>query len=225
MVIIAHNITYMIRSNLQGSLTLFKTSLIMSLILVVLSACSDNKQLQALDSDAVILAFGDSLTYGSGASRKKSYPAILEKLTHHKVINAGIPGEISANGLRRLSGLLNTHQPDLIIICHGANDILKKLDLEQTQRNIQQMIELARENQVQVVLIGVPAFNLFLRKSAFYQQLADDNQTPIDNSSLATILKNNSLKSDYVHPNYEGYQMLAKNISTLLTDSGALLAP
>jgi acyl-CoA thioesterase-1 len=217
----------MIHSDSQSYLTLFKTRLmpgfILSLMLIVLSACSDNKQLQILDSDATILAFGDSLTYGSGASRDKTYPAILQELIKHKVINAGIPGEISATGLRRLPGLLQTYQPDLIIICHGANDILQKLDLSQTQKNIQLMIDLARENQVQVVLIGVPGFNLFLSKAAMYQSLADNNQIPIDNNSLAEILKNNSLKSDYIHPNSNGYKLLAENINQLLLTHGAFL--
>ena len=209
---------------LQARLKAFNIRLaLVFMMLAAVTGCADKAQLQALDTNATILSFGDSLTYGSGSSRDKTYPAILEKLIQRKVINAGIPGEISATGLRRLPGLLKTHQPALIIICHGANDILKKLDLKQTQENIQQMIDLARKSQVQVVLIGVPAFRLFLSKEALYQTLADTNQIPIDNNSLAEILKNNSLKSDYVHPNAKGYQQLAENIKQLLVTHGALL--
>lgn len=191
-------------------------------LLIGLTACSDNTQLQALNSNATILAFGDSLTYGTGTSPDKAYPAVLEKLIQRKIINAGIPGEISEKGLQRLPALIETYQPDLIIICHGGNDILRKLDLSKTQKNIQQMIDLTKESQIQVVLIGVPAFNLFLNKVALYSSLADNNLVPLDNSSLANILRNNALKSDYIHPNSKGYQLLAENLNQLLKDYGAL---
>jgi len=124
----------------------FVASVITIMIAAALVSCSDNTQLQALGADATILAFGDSLTYGTGTSRDKSYPAVLEKLINHKIINAGIPGETSEKGLARLPGLINKHHPQLIIICHGGNDILRKLDLNKTSSNIQKMIDLAHIN-------------------------------------------------------------------------------
>lgn len=196
--------------------------IIVSLFLIILTSCSDQAKLQALHADASILAFGDSLTYGSGASREKAYPAILETIIKRSVINVGIPGEISAKGLLRLPHLLAEHQPDLLIICHGANDILRKLDIEQTQDNIQQMIDLAREKNIQVVLIGVPEFGLFFNSSPIYQSLADKNRIPIENDVLGDILANNAYKADHVHPNAQGYQLLAESIAALLKRSGAL---
>ncbi|MDT8281730.1 MAG: arylesterase [Gammaproteobacteria bacterium] len=186
------------------------------LVPLLIVACSDNTQLQALDINATVLAFGDSLTYGTGTSRDKAYPAILQTLIRRKVINVGIPGETSEQGLRRLPALLDAYHPDLIIICHGGNDILRKLDLSKTQKNIQQMIDLARHNNTEVILIAVPAFNLFLSKVAIYQSLANDNNIPIEDNSLAKILASNALKSDYIHPNSTGYQQLAEDISQLL---------
>jgi len=183
--------------------------LITGVIFTVTTSCSDNTQLQTLHSDATILAFGDSLTYGTGTSRNNTYPAVLERLINHKVINAGIPGEISKKGLTRLPGLIEKHHPDLIIICHGANDILRKLDLTKTHSNIQQMINLARQNNSGVVLIGVPEFSLFLSTAPMYQALADENQLPIASDILGHIIGNNALKSDHIHPNSKGYQLLA----------------
>jgi len=107
--------------------------IIITLIAGLFAACSDDARLQPLAAGATILAFGDSLTYGTGTSRDKAYPAVLERLIKHKVINAGIPGEVSKNGLARLPGLITAHRPDLIIICHGANDILRKLNLQNTR--------------------------------------------------------------------------------------------
>ena len=188
----------------------------------VLASCSDNAKLQALDANSTILAFGDSLTYGTGTSRNKAYPAVLERLINRKVINAGVPGEISKNGLTRLPGLLEKHHPRLIIICHGGNDILRKLDLSKTRNNIQQMINLARQNNSEVMLIGVPEFGLFLNSVPIYQALADKNHVPIANNILGDIIGNNSLKSDHIHPNTQGYQLLAENINVVLKQSGAI---
>ena len=117
------------------------TLLYISFILALISACSEEAKLQPLDASATILAFGDSLTYGTGTSRDNAYPAVLSAIIQRKVINAGVPGEISEKGLSRLSALIENHQPDLIIICHGANDILRKLNIHQTKINLQKMID------------------------------------------------------------------------------------
>ena len=186
------------------------------------SACSDSAKLQPLKAGATILAFGDSLTYGTGTSKNKAYPAVLEKLIDYRVINVGVPGEISRDGLARLPGLIMKHHPDIIIICHGGNDILRKLDLSITQNNIQQMINLARNNHSDVVLIGVPEFGLFLDSSPMYQALAEKNKVPIENDALGDILGKTALKSDQIHPNAMGYQLLAESISSLLQNSGAI---
>lgn len=188
----------------------------------IISGCSDSAKLQPLPSDATILAFGDSLTYGTGASRDKAYPTILQNLIQRKVINAGIPGEISQTALQRLPGLIAQHQPALIILCHGGNDILRKLNIQQTKDNLQQMINLANQHNIQTVIIGVPEFGLFLNASPIYQELAEHNQLPIENNSLGDILGTNTLKSDHIHPNAKGYQRLAEDILSLLKTAGAL---
>ena len=201
--------------------TMKKPTFILFIFFLVVS-CSDQPRLKPLSADATILAFGDSLTYGTGTSRDKTYPAILEILTRRKVINAGVPGEISKAGLLRLPNLINKYHPKLVIICHGANDILHKLDINQTQDNIQQMITLAKQNNIQVILIAVPEFDLFLNASPIYQILAENNQLVIDKNSLSNIIGDNQLKSDYIHPNTKGYQLLAENISLLLKQAGAI---
>jgi len=188
----------------------------------ITSSCGENVGLQPLASSATVLAFGDTLTYGTGSSVNKAYPAVLESLIHRKVINAGVPGEISQKGLSRLPRLISQYQPELLIICHGGNDILRKLDIKQTKTNIQQMINIARQNNIQVILIGVPEFSLFLNSSPIYQELADENKIPIENDILGEILGNNSLKSDHIHPNVQGYQLFAEQIALLLEQSGAI---
>lgn len=190
----------------------------------LLFSCSDTAKLQPIDSSSTILAFGDSLTYGTGTSRENSYPAILQSLTGITVVNAGIPGETSSEGLRRLPGLLQQYQPDLIIICQGGNDILRKLDREVMRDNLQAMITLSRDSDTQVMLIGVPDFGIFLESLPLYAELAEHNEIPIEEDVLSDILSDNRLKSDHIHPNAKGYRLMAEDIATLLKQAGALRA-
>jgi len=193
-------------------------------LFLLVSACNKPEPaFNALSSDALILAFGDSLTYGTGATKNTNYPAILSNLSKHEVINVGIPGEISANGLKRLPALLDQYQPELLILIHGGNDILRKIPAQQTQLNLTQMIDEARQREIKVVMLGVPTPSIFFMQSAeFYQQVANDTGTPIDMDTLPEILSSNHLKYDTIHPNAEGYKLMAENIYTLLQTLGAL---
>ncbi len=193
-------------------------------VLLFLTACGQQPPaLTKLSDDAVILAFGDSLTYGTGATAEHDYPHILAQMSGREVINAGVPGEISQQGLQRLPELLDEHQPNLLILIHGGNDILRKLPASQTQNNLKAMIDEAKRRQIQVVLLGVPEFGLvFLHSAKFYEELAQAENIANDMKTLPEILANSALKSDTVHPNDQGYQRLAENIASLLKEQGAL---
>lgn len=194
------------------------------LLLLVLAACEKPAPVfEKLSQDAVILAFGDSLTYGTGASKETNYPAILSTISSFQVINAGIPGEISHQGVKRLPALLDEYQPELLILIHGGNDMLRKIPQHQTIANLKQMISIAKQHNAQVVMLGVPKPSLFLMSSAdLYQQVAEELKIPIDLETLAKILSSNNLKSDAIHPNDQGYKLMAENIYMLLTETGAL---
>lgn len=198
------------------------TSLLLILLMAGLTACDSSPQLTPLTNNAVILAFGDSLTHGTGADKQQAYPDHLQQMLSKTVINAGVPGEISRTGLARLGQLLKRHRPELLILCHGGNDILHHSNLKQTKDNLQQMIDMAKANNTQVVLIGVPQFGIFLSPVAFYTELAESNQIPLENTALSDILADNRLKSDQIHPNSKGYEVFAKRIHTLLLKSGAI---
>jgi acyl-CoA thioesterase-1 len=93
---------------------------------LLLTGCSDPK-LSEIPRNATILAFGDSLTVGVGASYAESYPVVLTELSGRKVINAGVSGETTTQGLQRLPGLLEQHEPELVLLLEGGNDILRNL--------------------------------------------------------------------------------------------------
>jgi len=189
---------------------------------LLLMACSDSPVLQKLNQTDPILAFGDSLTFGYGAPTDSSYPAVLSELTGLTVINAGISGEISAKGLVRLENLLDKHQPQLLILCHGANDMLQKRDLGEMASNLEAMITLAKQRDIEVLLMAVPKTNLLLTPLKQYQEVADKMQVPLENDLIADILSQPALHSDIIHPNALGYRKIAEQIHQNLIDLGAL---
>lgn len=196
--------------------------MVCALLASLLAACSGQPKLPPLSSDAVILAFGDSLTFGTGAGEEQSYPAVLAGLTGRKVVKAGVPGEVSKEGLERLPGVLEEVRPDLLILCHGGNDLLRRQDQGQLRSNIRQMIELARQQGIAVLLVAVPEPGFSLKPPALYEDLAKEFAIPLEKKVIVSILKKSELKSDQVHPNAAGYQRMAEAFAELLRKSGAL---
>ncbi len=120
--------------------------LALSVVFAALAACTARPpKLAKLGDEDRILAFGDSLTYGTGATEQESYPVQLAERIGKTVIKAAIPGEVTEEGLRRLPAVLDEHQPKLLLLCMGGNDMLRKLSDRQTKANLAAMIRLARE--------------------------------------------------------------------------------
>lgn len=189
---------------------------------LLLTACSTAARLPLLTADATILAFGDSLTAGTGAGEAESYPAVLSRLTGRKVINAGVPGEVSASGVQRLPELLERERPALLILCHGGNDLLGRMNQQLIADNLRAMIRMARERGILVLLVAVPSPDFSLKPPPLYKELADEFQVPVEMKALPRILGKSSLKSDHIHPNAAGYQLFAEALAGLLKKSGAL---
>ena len=193
------------------------------LLILFLFWAPKNSHTEPLSSSATILAFGDSLTYGYNAKRDESYPSVLKYLSGLNVINAGINGETSAQGLKRLPKLLKKKNIKLMILFFGGNDIMQRLSIAQLKINLITMIHMAKEKQVQVLLISVPNISLFgLSPLALYEEVADEENVPLLNGMLADILEQPSLKSDQIHPNALGYKIMGKKIYEKLKKEGWL---
>ena len=191
-------------------------------VALLVGACGGSTKLEKLEPGAVVLAFGDSLTHGTGANPAESYPAVLEGSIARKVVNAGVPGETSAEGLARLPAVLDEVRPKLLILCHGGNDFLRRLDETRARDNVRAMIALARSKGVDVVLLATPKPSVPPSIPAFYGELAVDLKVPFEEAVVRTVLVDNRLKSDLVHPNARGYAQIADAVKKLLEKSGAL---
>ncbi len=194
----------------------------MFLCCLLLIACSKPLPLPFLSKGATVLAFGDSLTFGTGAKEEASYPAVLARLSQLNIVNAGVPGEITEQGLLRLEQLLEAQQPELLLLCHGGNDFLRKLNREKTINHLKAMIQLAKQRSIPVLLIAVPKLGLLLASDPLYEEIAKEEKLVLENDIIATVLSNTAMKSDTVHPNAKGYALIAESIYHLLQKHGAL---
>lgn len=208
----------------RHTLHLLLNALLPIAMLALLTGCGRQPpQLAPLAPDAVIVAFGDSLTYGTGAGRQHSYPAVLAGLTGRKVINAGVPGELSGAGAERLPAVLARYRPDLLVLCHGGNDLLRRRSQDTLAANLAAMLNTARRHKVPVIVLGVPQPALFgLHAAPLYERLAERFHVPYDGRILAKLESHGQWKSDRVHPNARGYRLLADAVYRLLQRSGAL---
>lgn len=191
-------------------------------VCLLLAGCGSDRTLAPLAADATILAFGDSLTAGTGADAEYSYPAQLARLLDRTVVNAGIPGEESSEGRARLEGLLDRYRPQLLILCHGGNDLLRKRPLAQLDNNLKAMIAMAQSRGIDVLLLGVPAPGIFLSSEEVYDVVAEATGVAFIPEVIADVLSQPAKKSDAVHPNAAGYGEIAATIHAGLKNFGAI---
>lgn len=194
-----------------------RTGLLCLLALPLLFACSrSTPQGRAIAADATVLALGDSLTFGVGAKPGEDWPSLLADMAQWNVVNAGVSGDTSAQGLERLPGLLATHTPSLVIIGLGGNDFLRRQSAAATQSNLAQAIRLAQASGAQVVLQGIPQPSLLAAAGStpsdhpLYESLADEFKLPLLSGLWGAVLAQPEMRSDAVHANAQGYAAFAQ---------------
>lgn len=176
----------------------------------------------------VILFYGDSLTAGYGLSPEEAFPALVEKKLNKddkvaSVVNAGLSGETSAGGLTRLNWVIR--QPiDIFVLELGANDGLRGLPLDQTKKNLQQIIDRvkAKYPKVKIVIAGMmvppnmgPEYTANFRK--IFPELAAQNNATLIPFLLQDVAGNEKLNlGDGIHPNPEGHRIVAENVAKVI---------
>jgi lysophospholipase L1-like esterase len=118
--------------------------------------------------------------------------------------------------------VLDEVKPKLLILCHGGNDFLRRLDEGQARSNIRSMIALARDRGIGVVLLATPRPSLPPSVPSFYAEIAAELRVPFEEESIRTVVIDNRLKSDLVHPNAQGYARIAQAVQKALEKAGAI---
>ncbi|MCP4271999.1 MAG: arylesterase [Gammaproteobacteria bacterium] len=199
----------------------FLIRLLIIVAVTALTACGSPK-LNPINNNSIILAFGDSLTQGVGVKTENSYPKILSELSGLNVINSGVSGETTDIGLKRLPTELEKYNPGLLLLLEGGNDILRNRDHSQIKKNLNNMIMVAKNYGVQVVLIGVPEKKLFSSSASIYRELAEEHDLVFEGELIGSLMRSLSMKSDSIHFNKSGYRKMAESIYELLKENGAL---
>ena len=189
----------------------------------LLGGCGEKvPRVPAVGPDEVIVAFGDSLTYGTGAAESESYPAVLAQLIGRKVVRSGVPGEVTAQGLARLPQVIEEHRPALVTVCLGGNDMLRRVEEARTRSNLRQIITTLKGRGISVVLVGVPKPALITSAAAFYGELAKEHGIPYEGKVVNDVMHQLDMKADPIHPNAKGYRRMAEAIAQLLKQAGAI---
>ncbi len=185
-----------------------------------------------LQRQRLVLAFGDSLYAGYGMAQQQSFPAALgrelaEAGIAAEVINAGISGDTTAGGSRRLAGTLDelAAKPDLVILGLGANDALLGLPPAQMRRNLEAMLGELKRRQIPVLLTGLIAppgmkSPYFRQYEVIIPEVARRYGARIEPSLLEDVLtRREYLQADGLHPNTRGTQRMAERVAPLAAEA------
>ena len=177
-------------------------------------------------SGAIVLALGDSITYGTGAAPEASYPTVLAERTGWQIVNAGEPGDTSAQALVRLPALLDEHKPALVLVSIGGNDFLRRLSDTDTRSNVERIVAAVRTAGALPVLIGVPRPTLVgaasgsLSDHPLYEEIAAAQRLPLVAGAWSAVLGDDRLRSDQIHANAAGYKAFADALHRQLAELG-----
>lgn len=160
----------------------------------------------------VIVALGDSLTYGTGADRPQAWPAVIQQRYGISIVNRGVPGDTTADALQRLDKDVLALAPRIVVVLLGGNDMLQQAPREQMFANLRRIITEIQESGAMVLLVGLNGFPFDNGMGSEYARLARETGCAYVPNILRGIFTNAKLKSDQIHPNAAGYEIMADRI-------------
>ena len=180
-----------------------------------------------------IMLYGDSLMAGYGLTQNENLSSVLPSKfnlaeSQLQIINASVSGNTSSNGLARLDWSLED-KPNIVILCLGANDMLRGIDPKLTKQNLNQIIEKMIQNGSKVILAGMRSpesmgKNYQQKFDLIYQELAEENDVIFMPFLLEGVaLEKDYLQSDYKHPNALGVNIMANNLHPYILEGMSLL--
>ena len=206
-----------------------RTLLAMGLAMTLLAGCGKSVKLSAIPPGKTVLAFGDSVTFGTGATSGEDWPSLLAQKTGWKVVNAGVSGDTAENGKGRIQALLTAHNPALVIIEIGGNDFLRRKPPKRVKEDIREIIQTVLRFGAQTALVSVPELSLLgalagrPSDSDIFEQLASEEGVPLVPNVFSDTLARPELCADRIHPNALGYEYMASGIYARLQKVGLAL--
>ncbi len=188
-----------------------RKNLFVMFFIFLLAGCQqpiDNRN----SSGTTIVCFGDSLTAGYGAEPGHDYPSLLRQKVNFPVINAGVSGNTTQDALQRLPRDVLSQNPRLVIITLGANDFLRQVPKEEIIGNMEKIIERIKERGAMVVWATVQTGIFGDAYIDDFTELARHEHILLIPNILKDIIDNPLYKYDQVHPNSEGYKLMAERI-------------
>lgn len=163
-----------------------------------------------------IICFGDSLTFGYGANTGEDYPAVLAKIMGVPVINAGQDADTTYEALKRIESDVLNKDPRLVIIEFCGNDFIKNVPLEVTVENIRKMAQAVQAKGAMTAIVDISAGLFFKKYSSAFRNLSNQTGAIFISGVLNGIITNPSMKSDFLHPNANGYKIIAQRINSAI---------
>lgn len=184
--------------------------------LLLVAACAyyfmkDTAEIKNLHNPGTaVVAFGDSLTAGYGAPKGSAYPAVLAAKLGREVINLGMSGETAAHAPSRLPEVL-AQNPHMVLIEFGANDFMQNRRMEDALAAVAEIVDAVQQAGAVAVIVdtGAPGMGHYSRA---YKKLAEEKGAIFVPGILEGIFNKRQYKSDMVHPNAAGYEIVAERV-------------
>lgn len=196
----------------RRKMQLMAVILLLGCATLALTGCAKREITNINSNGKNIICFGDSITMGYGVESQDSYPAWLGKMVTLPVLNAGIDGDTSSGGLKRINSDVLDREPLLVIIEFGANDFLTKVPMEETIKNVEKMVISIQAAGAMVAITDVSTQFVMNDYGKEYKALSDKYRAIFIPRILKGIFTNPSLKSDFIHPNARGYKIISSRI-------------
>jgi acyl-CoA thioesterase I len=165
-----------------------------------------------------VIAFGDSLVAGRGASSGRDFVSVLEQRLGVPIINAGRSGDTTGSALSRLDTDVLSRDPRIAIVLLGGNDFLRRVPIDDTFDNLTTIVEGIRTRGAAVVLVGLSVGVFSDAYGSRYESLAQQTSAALVPDILGGIIGHGDLMSDAIHPNEQGYQIIADRVEPVLRD-------
>jgi lysophospholipase L1-like esterase len=175
----------------------------------IVSGCAQKAAIQP-KLEKTIVCFGDSLTHGTGASNGETYPYFLQKFTNLTVVNAGVHGDTSQQGLDRIDEIFQ-FKPFMVLIEFGANDFFKKIPIVSTKKNIESIVDKIQASGATAVILCTED-NQLPELRRILVEISNDKNAPILSGILNEIWTDRTLFADDLHPNSAGYKIVAEKV-------------